>query len=90
MLFWIVFSLAVLGVILLIKFSKIGLAFTLGFLAILILSFIKVVSINSVELSSPTGIFLAPKLYFSWLANVFDNVKVITGNIIKMNWFPSN
>ncbi len=26
------------------------------------------------------------KIYFSWLINVFDNLKVITTQAVKMNW----
>lgn len=94
MLFWILLILGVLAIYFILKLShlkyKVSLTFLIGFLLFLILTFVKVISNNSIELSSPTGIFSAVKLYFSWLGHVFSNIKVITGNMIKMDWFPSN
>ncbi len=29
------------------------------------------------------------KLYITWLDNVFENVKGVTGNVIKLDWLPS-
>ena len=56
-------------------------------LLLLSLTFIKVASINSVELGSASGVFSAVKVYFLWLGHIFDNLRTITGNIVRMDWF---
>jgi len=55
--------------------------------AIFIITFVKVVNANSIDLKSPSGIFSGVKLYFSWLGHLFGNLKVITGNMLRMEWF---
>lgn len=66
------------------KISAIAIVCLLLFLG---LSFMKITQTNSVDLKSPTGIFSGINLYFSWLGQVFGNVKVITGNVVRMDWF---
>jgi len=56
----------------------------------LYLSFTTIVKNNSITLSNVSGIFSAVKIYFSWLVHVFGNLKDITGNVVKMDWFPQN
>ncbi len=41
---------------------------------------------NNLDLKSSDGIFKAIKIYSGWLANGFENLKEITGKIIKMDW----
>jgi hypothetical protein len=45
---------------------------------------------NNIDLKSASGVYSAIKAYGSWFGLAFDNMKVLTGNIVKMNWFPSN
>ena len=41
---------------------------------------------QDINLTSVSGVLTASKIYFSWLGNVFVNVKEITANAIKMDW----
>jgi hypothetical protein len=45
---------------------------------------------NSIDIKTPSGVFQVAKLYFSWLGYVFGNVRVVTGNVIRMDWTPGN
>jgi len=66
---------------------KIYFFFVLLFLSLFIFTFIKVIDANSVDLTSASGIFSSVKLYFSWLGHAFDNMQVLTGNVVRMDWF---
>lgn len=68
------------------KFWIITIVSILGFLA---LSFFIVAQTNAYNIKTINGFFTATKFYFSWLTNVFGNIKAITGNIVKMDWFPN-
>ena len=94
---WIILIVAFAAVFLLNKFvhfrnfkHKFWVIAIILLLLFIIFSFSKVASNNSVSLGSPSGIFSAVQLYFSWLGQAFDNIKVITGNMIRMDWFPKN
>ena len=43
-----------------------------------------------IELNSVEGVFTAAKIYTGWLANSFQNLKVLTGNAMKMDWTKTN
>ena len=90
MLTWIIVFAAVIGILLITQLNhfkhKFGVIILILFLLFLSLSFMNVINDNSVDLSSTSGFFSAFKLYFSWLGHVFDNMKVITGNAVRMNW----
>jgi hypothetical protein len=45
---------------------------------------------NDLKLDSSEGIFTAMKVYTGWLANGFNNMKDIAGNVIKMDWTSTN
>jgi len=94
MIVWILLAIGIFAIYFVLKMShlkhKMGLTAIILFLLILSLTFVSVVNKNSVELNSPSGVFSAVQLYFSWLGHVFSNAKVITGNIIRMDWFASN
>jgi hypothetical protein len=68
------------------KFWMITIIVLLGFVA---LSFFGVVKVNSVNLNTTSGFFSAVRLYFSWLVHAFSNIKAITGNVMKLTWFPN-
>jgi hypothetical protein len=68
------------------KFWTIAVISILGFVA---LSFFGVAQANAINLNTLGGFFNATKLYFSWLVNAFGNIKDITGNAVRMNWFPN-
>jgi hypothetical protein len=60
------------------------------FLILLILftyfSFAAVVKDKGLDLKTFEGMKDAGKLYVLWLGNAFKNVKVVTSNVIDMNW----
>ena len=41
---------------------------------------------QNIDFTSISGIYSAGKIYFSWLGGLFNNVKTITLNAIKMDW----
>lgn len=45
---------------------------------------------NNLDLKSAGGIFNASKLYLGWLANGFQNIKSLTGNVLNLDWKSSN
>lgn len=61
-------------------------------LLLILLALFLYVSVNyiSVEhdlnLKSSEGVFSAIRIYSGWLANGFQNLKDLTGKIIKMDW----
>jgi O-antigen/teichoic acid export membrane protein len=46
----------------------------------------KIFEVNKPDLKTFDGTVSAGKLYFSWLAHAFGNVKAVTGNVVKMDW----
>jgi len=46
----------------------------------------KVINDNSINLKSFNGWMSLVKLYFTWLGHALGNVKVVVGNVIKMDW----
>lgn len=58
--------------------------------AFLFVSIIGVVKSYNINLKSPEGILNAGKVYYSWLAQAFGNVKSLTGQAIGMDWTPEN
>ncbi|MEK6935203.1 MAG: hypothetical protein AABW67_00280 [Nanoarchaeota archaeon] len=45
---------------------------------------------NSFDLSSTSGFFDAAKIYLGWLGSGFQNLKVLSGNAVKMDWTKTN
>ncbi|MCF7910066.1 hypothetical protein K9L16_00135 [Candidatus Pacearchaeota archaeon] len=41
---------------------------------------------NDLNFGTIDGLTQGTKLYFSWLGSIFDNIKEITLNAIKMDW----
>jgi multisubunit Na+/H+ antiporter MnhB subunit len=41
---------------------------------------------KDVSISDMPSLEKAVKIYFSWFGNAVNNAKVITGQIVKMNW----
>jgi len=50
------------------------------------LSFVAVVKGKDLDLKSVAGWKTASKLYYSWLVNVFHNVKAVTSYASKQDW----
>ena len=45
---------------------------------------------NNLTMDSYDGFISTMKVYGGWLANGFQNIKVLTGNAIKMDWTATN
>ena len=45
---------------------------------------------NDFNLSSPSGLIGAGKVYFLWIGQGLGNLKTITGNVVNMDWVPEN
>ncbi len=45
---------------------------------------------NNLDFKSSEGIFDAIKIYWGWLANGFDNLQILVGNAIRMDWSSVN
>lgn len=49
-----------------------------------------IASKNNLTMDSYDGFINTMKVYGGWLANGFGNVKVLTGNAVKMDWTSVN
>ena len=49
-----------------------------------------IISNEQIHLNSPENIDHFLMLYSRWLDNLFDNGKIMTGYIVKMEWLPDN
>ncbi len=43
-------------------------------------------STHNLKINSTENFLESANIYYSWLGNTFDNVKIITGKIISLNW----
>lgn len=50
------------------------------------LTFMLSIAGENISLTSLAGVRRASGIYFSWLANAFDNLRTLTANAIKMDW----
>lgn len=94
MIAWIIVLAAVLAILFIAKLShlkhKLSIIALIGFVLIVMLTFMKVANTNSLDVGSTSGFFSGVKLYFSWLGNAFNNFKVLTGNVVRMDWFSNS
>lgn len=91
---WIIIIIAILAIFFLSKINNAKHKFSLIIIVLLIVffyfTFTSVAKSNSINLGTASGVFSTGKLYLSWLVHGFGNVKTITGNAVRMDWFPSN
>lgn len=63
-------------------------------LIILILFLYTTISIvadkNNLDLTTTNGFFNSIKVYISWLANGFENLKSLSGRAVELDWKSSN
>jgi len=45
---------------------------------------------NNLDFTTTEGLASSLKIYTGWLANGFQNLKVVTGNTVKMDWTSTN
>ncbi len=50
------------------------------------LSFNTVFKGKEISLNNMSDLGNIAKVYFSWLGNIFGNIKTITGNAVEMDW----
>lgn len=50
----------------------------------------RVLAGQNINWKSVAGIEKAVKVYFVWLGGAFDNLKVLTGSAVKMDWSIQN
>jgi len=87
---WIFITVLVVAGFLIMKISHLKHRFFM--IAIILLALFLYTSMNSVadennlDISNTEGVFRGIKLYGGWLANGFQNMKVLTGNAIGMDW----
>jgi hypothetical protein len=90
---WVLIIVAIVAIAVVSKFihfrhwkHRITAIFLILLLLFIGLTFMKVYTNNSLDLKTPSGLFSAAKIYFAWLVHIFDNVKVLTGNAVRMDW----
>lgn len=50
----------------------------------------KILSEYDINWKSVSGMEKGLKVYFAWMGGIFDNLKVITSNAIKLDWEAKN
>lgn len=64
--------------------------FLLLILIFLTISITRIHARNDIDLTSAEGLKAAAKIYYNWLANVFSNMKKVTGYALQQEWVESN
>jgi CDP-diglyceride synthetase len=60
-------------------------------LALFVYATISIVnSKNKMDFTTSQGFLNSMKVYGGWLANGFNNLKVLAGNAVKMDWISTN
>ena len=65
---------------------KIFAMFLIALILFTAFSFYVVFNGKNISVKSLSDIEKMGNMYFSWLANTFNNIKIITTNAIQMNW----
>jgi len=66
--------------------------FLISFVVLIVFLYIGVIVVlqdKQVDLKSISGIMGFTKIYFSWLGSILGNLKLITSNVVQMNWFQN-
>ncbi len=91
---WIIIVVIVLVGYLIIKFGNIRHRFfmilLLLFALFLYLSMAYVTKQNDLDFTSADGIVKSLKIYGGWLGHGFQNLKILTGQAVKMDWTSAN
>ena len=90
---WLLIIVAILALVLVLKLvhfrHKVFVATVVAILLFAIISFNLATKDHTLNLSSPSGLIEAGKVYFLWFGQAFTNMKTITANVVKMNWIPA-
>lgn len=49
-----------------------------------------IISENNLKLSEAGNFSKAVGLYSAWFSQIFDNSRVLTGYLVRMDWLPKN
>lgn len=94
MISWILIAILVLIGLFVIKLGYIRHKFFIIIIILLVLFLYVTMSLvkeqNDLDLTTTKGFFTSVKVYSGWLANGFQNLKVITGKAVKMDWKSTN
>ena len=86
----IVISILVLGIWLMVELRKfkhqLWAFFLIGIILFAYLSFTLTTRNHDINYASFSGIIKASQIYFSWLGNLFINLKSIAGHAIGLDW----
>jgi len=66
--------------------------FAIGLILLLFFAyttFSSVIRGHELDVKTATGVYQAVRAYGSWLGLAFSNVRVVTGNVINLDWAPS-
>ena len=91
---WIVIVVLVVIALFLLKMNRLRHKFWIILIVLLALFFYVTITLvhtaNKFDLSNTEGMFSAGKVYLGWLGNGFQNLKVLTGKAIGMDWASTN
>lgn len=94
MISWILIAVFVIILIVVVKFKelrhKFGFLFIVAIFLFLGITIWQVYKANNLNLDTFDGLVSAGRIYFSWLGQVFANLKGITGYVIGQPWGLSN
>ncbi|PIN93293.1 hypothetical protein COU54_03560 [Candidatus Pacearchaeota archaeon CG10_big_fil_rev_8_21_14_0_10_31_24] len=62
----------------------------LGVFIFLIVGALLIISNNNLHLIKKDELDTFGRLYYSWISNIFHNIKTITGYVTLENWVPKN
>ena len=94
MISWIVMVVLVVAAIIALKMNR--LRHKVWIIALIVLALFLYMSVtlvykeNELEFRTVEGILSSAKVYVGWLGNSFQNLRVIMGNVIKMDWVSTN
>ena len=87
---WLIVIVAIIVIFALVKtkYLKHKLSWVIIIVVALLLYFgyVFAVSGKDIDYKSIDGMQTAVKLYVAWLGHAFDNSKIITANVVKMDW----
>ena len=94
---WFIIILIIAGILVLMKIShikhsrhKISLMIFVVLLLFFISSIYFVAVINHMDMTTINGFGNGMKIYAGWLLNSFDNIKILTGAAIGLDWKAAN
>ena len=68
------------------KKQNIAITITLFLFIFLMLTILYVYTVTDSKIGNSKDFFNFIKVYFVWLGNIFENVKTVTAQVIKMDW----